>query len=54
MYNYGEADLAVQMATELLAAGLPESELGIISNYSAQVREIEDQLEKIIARQIVS
>ena len=34
-YNLGEVDLVIQMVKELIEAGLPEKEIGIISPYSA-------------------
>lgn len=34
-YNLGEVDLVIQMIKELVEAGLPEKEIGIISPYSA-------------------
>ena len=39
-YNYGEIDLVIQMIKELIEAGLPEREIGVITPYSAQVSEI--------------
>ena len=46
-YNFGEVDLVVQMIKELLAASLPEREIGVITPYSAQVSEIRKQLKKL-------
>ena len=34
-YNLGEVDLVIQMIKELIEAGLPEKEIGVISPYSA-------------------
>lgn len=39
-YNFGEVDLVIQMIKELMEAGLPEKEIGVITPYSAQVSEI--------------
>ena len=38
--NFGEADLVLQVISELKQQGLGESAIGVISPYSAQVSEI--------------
>ena len=53
-YNYGEIDLVIQMIKELIEAGLPEREIGVITPYSAQVSEIRKQLKKMEIGQVPS
>ena len=43
-YNFGEVDLVIHVMKELFEIGLNESQIGVITPYSAQVSEIRKEL----------
>ena len=43
-YNFGEVDLVIHVMKELFEYGLNESQIGVITPYSAQVSEIRKEL----------
>ena len=45
-YNFGEVDLVLNVMKELFEIGLNESQIGVITPYSAQVSEIRKELKK--------